>query len=133
MTRQEVYAEIKSMFGIVPTFFKSIPDNSLGLEWSLMKTVQFEEGAIPNKYRDLIGLAIAATTKCRYCTLFHTEAAKLFGATDAEIEDAIHIAKSTAGWSAWLNGYAFDYDTFKKEVSQMVEFARNNMAAASAA
>jgi len=50
-----------------------------------MRTVQFDEGAIPNKYRELIGLGIAATTRCRYCTLFHAEIAKLFGATDAEI------------------------------------------------
>ena len=106
MTRKEVYAEIEQMFGLVPTFFKAIPDDSLGMEWQLMKTVQFEEGAIPNKYRELIGLGIAATTKCRYCALFHTEAAKLFGATDAEIEDAVHYAKSSAGWSAWLNGNA---------------------------
>jgi len=129
MTRQEVYAEIKTMFGLVPSFFKALPDSSLELEWNLMKTVQFEEGAIPNKYRELIGLGIAATTKCRYCVVFHTQAAKLFGASDAEIEDAIHFAKSSAGWSTWLNGYAFDFDTFKNEVAQMVEFARKNMAA----
>lgn len=127
MTRKQVYAEIEGMFGMVPTFIKSIPDNSLELEWQLMKTVQFDEGPIPNKYRELIGLGIAATTKCRYCTLFHTEAAKLFGATDEEIEDCIHYAKSSAGWSAWLNGNAFDYDTFKKEVQQMVKHARNQM------
>ncbi len=133
MTRKEVYAEIEQMFGLVPTFFKAIPDNSLGLEWQLMKTVQFEEGAIPNKYRELIGLGIAATTKCRYCVLFHTEAARLFGASEAEIEDAVHYAKSSAGWSAWLNGYGFEYDTFKKEVQQMVKHARNQMMKTSAA
>ena len=71
MTRKEVYAEIEQMFGLVPTFFKAIPDNSLGLEWQLMKTVQFEEGAIPNKYRELIGLGIAATTKCRTAPCSH--------------------------------------------------------------
>ena len=43
-------------------------------------------------------------TKCRYCTLFHTEAAKMFGATEEEIEEAVHYAKHTVGWSAYLNG-----------------------------
>lgn len=129
MTRKEVYAEIEQMFGIVPTFFKAIPDNSLELEWKLMKTVQFDEGAIPNKYRELIGLGIAATTKCRYCILFHTEAAKLFGASDAEIEDCIHYAKSSAGWSAWLNGGQFDYEQFKLEMDQVAAHIRNSASA----
>jgi AhpD family alkylhydroperoxidase len=130
MTRNEVYSEIKEMFGIVPTFVKSIPDSSLEMEWRLMKQVQFEEGPIPNKYRELIGLGIAAVTKCRYCLVFHTEAARLNGATDAEIEDAVHFAKSTAGWSAYLNGMQFDYEQFRQEVKKMVEFARAHAAAA---
>src|SRR5512141_1601750 len=99
MSRQEVYKEVTEMFGLVPTFLKTVPDNTLDLEWQLMKRVQFDEGPIPNKYRELIGLGIAATTKCKYCTYFHTEAAKLNGATQAEIEDAVHYAKSSAGWS----------------------------------
>ncbi|MFG3405457.1 carboxymuconolactone decarboxylase family protein [Streptomyces sp. NPDC048142] len=35
---------------------------------------------------------MGSETKCRYCTLFHTEAAKLFGATDEEIQEAVHYA-----------------------------------------
>lgn len=130
MTRNEVYSEIKEMFGIVPTFVKSIPDSSLEMEWRLMKQIQFEEGPIPNKYRELIGLGIAAVTKCRYCLVFHTEAARLNGATDAEIEDAVHFAKSTAGWSAYVNGMQFDYEQFRQEVKKMVEYARAHHAAA---
>ena len=80
-----------------PSFFKLVPDSSLRLEWDLFKRVQFEEGPIPNKYRELIGVAISAVTKRRYCAVYHTEVAKLNGATDAEIEDAVHYAKSSAG------------------------------------
>jgi AhpD family alkylhydroperoxidase len=130
MTRQQVYKEIEEMFGLVPEFIKAIPDSSLELEWNLMKRVQFEEGPIPNKYRELIGLGIAASTKCRYCTFFHTEVAKLNGATDAEIEDAIHYAKSSAGWSAWLNGNQFDYEKFRQEVKTIVKNVRAKAAAA---
>lgn len=122
MTRKEVYKEIEEMFGLVPTMFKVLPDSSLELEWQLFKRVQFDEGPIPNKYRELIGLGIAAVTRCRYCTLYHTEAAKLFGATEAEIEDAVHFAKSSAGWSAYLNGLQVDYETFKKEIQQAVKY-----------
>jgi AhpD family alkylhydroperoxidase len=124
MTREQIYAEIKEMMGLVPTFLKSVPDNTLEMEWHLFRQVQFMEGPIPNKYRELIGLGIAAVTKCRYCALFHTEAAKLNGATQAEIEDAVHFAKSSAGWSAYLNGLQFDYDEFKREVQQITNYIR---------
>ena len=103
MTREDVYKEIEGMFGLVPSFFKEVPDSSLELEWKLFKRVQFDPGPIPNKYRELIGVAISAITKCRYCSVYHTEVARLNGATDAEIEDAVHYAKSSAGWSAYIN------------------------------
>jgi AhpD family alkylhydroperoxidase len=112
------------MFGFVPAFLKAVPDCYLELEWKLVKRVQFEEGPIPNKYRELIGLAMAAVMKCRYCTLFHTEVAKLNGATDAEIEDAVHFAKSSAGWSTYLNGLQIDYDQFQDEVKRAADYVR---------
>jgi AhpD family alkylhydroperoxidase len=129
MTREEVYAEVKELFGLVPSFVKAMPDSSLELEWKLFKKVQMDEGPVPNKYRELIGLGIAAVTKCRYCVFYHTELAKLNGATDAEIEDAVHYAKSSAGWSAYLNGLAMDFETFKDEISRACEYARMKEAA----
>jgi AhpD family alkylhydroperoxidase len=113
------------MFGIVPSFFELVPDSTLELEWQLMKKVQFDDGPIPNKYRELIGIAISGITKCRYCALFHTEIAKLNGATDAEIEDAVHYAKSSAGWSTYLNGMQVDYETFKEEVKTACNYVRS--------
>lgn len=125
MTRQQIYDEIKEMFGLVPSFIKAIPDSSLEMEWHLFRRVQFDEGPIPNKYRELIGLGIAATNKCRYCAYFHTEAARLNGATEAEIEDAVHFAKSSAGWSAYINGLQIDYDQFRDEVQKMGNYVRS--------
>ena len=112
------------MFGSVPTFFKMVPDSSLELEWQLFKRVQFDEGPIPNKYRELIGVAVSAVTKCHYCAFYHTEVARLYGATDAEIEDAVHYAKSSAGWSTYLNGMQMDLEQFKQEVLQACEHVR---------
>ena len=129
MTRKEVYNEIEEMFGLVPRMFEAIPDSSLDLEWQLFKRVQFDEGPIPNKYRELIGVAISAVTKCRYCAFYHTELAKLNGATEAEIEDAVHYAKSSAGWSAYVNGLQLDFDQFKAEVLHACEHARSIQAA----
>jgi AhpD family alkylhydroperoxidase len=124
MKRDEIYNEIEQMFGLVPSMFKAVPDSSLELEWQLFKRVQLEEGAIPNKYRELIGVAISAISKCRYCAYFHTELAKLNGATAAEIEDAIHYAKSSAGWSTYINGLQLNYDDFTAEVDRACEHVR---------
>ncbi|MDQ7784568.1 MAG: carboxymuconolactone decarboxylase family protein [Desulfomonilaceae bacterium] len=129
MTREEVYKDIEEKFGLVPSFLKLVPDSTLELEWELFKRVQFDEGAIPNKYRELMGLAISAVTKCRYCTLYHTEMARLNGATEEEIEDAVHYAKSSAGWSAYINGMQVDYDQFKDELARACEYVRTSKAA----
>ena len=130
MNRKEVYEEIEQTFGLVPSMFKEIPDSSLELEWQLFKRVQLEEGPVPNKYRELIGLAIAGVTKCRYCAFYHTELAKLFGATDEEIEDTLHYAKSSAGWSTYINGLQIDFDQFKDEILRACEHVRSAQAAA---
>ncbi len=126
MKRQEVYRDIEKTLGKVPSFFKLVPDRSLALEWELFKTLQLQDSPIPHKYRELIGVAISAVTKCKYCSFFHTEVAKLFGATEDEIEDAVHYAKSSAGWSTYLNGMQIDYDQFKEELLESIEYVKNS-------
>lgn len=130
MSRAEIYAEMESMLGLVPTFMKSIPDQTLGLEWELMKRVQMVPGPIPNKYRELIGVALAAATKCEYCAYFHTEFARLNGASEAEIEDALHYAKSSMGWSTYINGSQADLDVFKAEIRAISEYVKKQSAKA---
>ena len=132
-TREHVYQDIEQTLGVVPTFVKSIPDATLELEWELLKRVQLVDGPIPNKYRELIGMGIAAVIKCRYCMFFHTEVAKLNGATDAEIEDALHYTKSSVGWSAYISGQQTDFEQFKKEVLQISQHVRSMQQPASAA
>ena len=119
--RNQVETEIRKTLGLVPTFFDRIPDEVLEHEWKLFRHYELEETLIPNKYKELMGIAIHSLTKCRYCLLFHTEAAKMFGATDKEIEEAVHYAKHTAGWSAYMNGTQQDFDRFEKEVEKIGE------------
>jgi AhpD family alkylhydroperoxidase len=126
MEREQIYNEMEHTLGLVPSFFKMIPDSSLEMEWELFKRIELEESPIPNKYRELIGLAIAAVTKCRYCAFYHTEVARLFGASEEEIEDAIHYAKSVAGWSTYVNGLQIDYEQFKNEVLRVCEHVHAN-------
>ena len=123
--RSEVEADIKETLGLVPEFFATIPDQYIDQEWQLFKSIELGETLIPNKYKELMGIALHAETKCHYCTLFHTEAAKLFGATDAEIQEAVHYAKTSLGWSAYLNGMQIDYESFKSEFKQIGEYLQS--------
>jgi len=128
--RQRVYADMEAAFGFVPGFVTTMSDATLEYEWSTLKSVQMEPGPIPNKYRELIGLGIAASRGCEYCTYFHTQFAKLNGASDAEIEDAVHFAKSNVGWSTYLHGMQYDMGQFRKDVDRICEHARAAQAAA---
>ncbi len=128
MKRSEIYQEIESLFGLVPTFFKTIPDDTLESEWYLMRKIVVEEKNIPHKYKELIGLGIAAATKCQYCLFFHTQLAILFGATEEEIQEAIQYSKNSSGWSTYLNGLGLDLNEFKAEVTKMVEHVKESHA-----
>jgi len=130
MTRNQVFQEMEQMLGVVPDFFKAIPDVTIGLEWELFKKLQIEENALSNKQKELIGLGIAAVTRCKYCTYYHTEFAKLFGASDAEIEDALHYAKAAAGWSTYVNGQQADFKQFKSQIDQACAYVRKAMSQA---
>lgn len=120
-SRTQVEREMKETIGLVPSFFKDIPDEYFDHEWTLFKRLELGETLIPNKYKELMGIALHSETKCDYCTLFHTEAAKLFGATEEEIQEAVHYAKMSLGWSAYLNGIRQDPDQFEQELEQIGE------------
>ena len=129
-SRAEVENEIKETLGLVPSFFDRFPEETLDYEWTLFKRFELEEAdtigplgvVIPVKYRQLMGVALHSETKCHYCTLFHTEVAKLFGATNQEIQEAVHYAKHSLGLSAYLNGIRQDFDDFSDELRQIGEF-----------
>jgi AhpD family alkylhydroperoxidase len=130
MDRREAERDIEETLGLVPEFFKSVPDYLLPTEWASFKSLQLsDQTAIPNKYKEMIGLAVSGATRCRYCAYFHTEAAKLFGATDDEITETALIAKNTMGWSTYLNTLQFDYDAFVREFDQITAHVREQMAA----
>ena len=129
MSREEVYSEMKQMLGIVPSMFKSIPDNTIDAEWAVFKAVQVEEHHIPAKYKELLGIAVSGITKCKYCAYYHTQFAKLFGATDEEIQEAMHYGKQTAAWSAYINGMQLDYKQFCSEIDAVCNHVKQGMTA----
>jgi AhpD family alkylhydroperoxidase len=115
----DVEKDIETSLGFVPGFMKGLPTDVLEKDWPLFKKYVLGESYIPGKYRELIGLAIAANIKCPYCQLFHTGAAKLHGATDEEIAEITFLASFSSRWSAMIHAQNYDYKTFEKEVHQI--------------
>ncbi len=118
-TYEDTVKDIQKTLGIVPGFMKALPRDALVNEWPNFKKYQLEDSLIPGKYRELIGLAVAANIKCPYCQLFHTGAAKMNGATDAELAELAMVASMTSRWSAIIHAQHYDYETFVKETEQI--------------
>ena len=75
---------LKEMSQLAPEEFKA---------WAnLDRIVAREDGRIPRKYRELIALAVAVTTRCDGCIAVHTRQAVARGATREEIAEALGVA-----------------------------------------
>jgi AhpD family alkylhydroperoxidase len=119
------YRDMESTLGVVPWFFKQFPEAGIAGAWREFKTIQLNpHSALPGKAKELIGLAVASQIPCRYCIVFHTEAARLNGATDAEIHEAIAMASLTRHWSTFLNGTLTDETVFRRETDQAIANVR---------
>jgi len=116
--------DIEDTLGSVPGFMETLPDNVLIQEWPIFKKYIIEDSEIPEKYRELIGLAIAANIKCPYCTLFHKSAAELRDASEEELAEVAVLASLTTRWSAILHAQNYDFDTFKEEVERIGDFLK---------
>ncbi len=126
MDSQTAYQDIERTLGSVPGFLRMFPENSIADSWKMMKSVQLNpDTELSGKAKELIGLAVAAQIPCKHCTYFHTEAAKVNGASTVEIREAIAMASVTRFWSTELNGSQIDEKTFKKEVNQIMKNARS--------
>ncbi|MDX8444297.1 carboxymuconolactone decarboxylase family protein [Mesorhizobium captivum] len=114
------YKDIQATLGSVPDMFKTLPDVAVAGAWAEIKGVQLNpKTALDGKTKELLGLAVAAQIPCQYCIYFHTEAAKLNGATDEEIKEAVAMAAIVRHWSTMLNGSQVDLATFKKQTDDV--------------
>jgi AhpD family alkylhydroperoxidase len=121
---QSALKDVAQMLGFVPEFIKRFPDAGRAGAWREMRDVQMNPTtALSPKAKELAGLAVASQIPCRYCVIAHTEFAKLNGATDAEIGEAIGMAALTRNMSTMLNGLEIDEAQFRRDVDKLVKNA----------
>ena len=123
---EKAQEEMKAMMGSVPVMFTKLPMSVRVSAWELFKSINNPNNAIPSKYGELIGLAVAAQIPCDYCVIAHIKLAKFFGATDEEIKEAITKGAETRLWSTILNGNLTDTDmkSFKSDWDKTIEFMK---------
>ena len=129
---QATYRDIEQTLGSVPTFFKMFPESGIAGAWAEFKAIQLNpQTRLDGKTKELIGLAVSAQIPCTYCVYFHTAAAKLNGATDAEIKEAVAMAAISRHWSTVLNGMQIDLAAFKQETDTVLKLAGEKATTAS--
>lgn len=63
----------------------------------------FKEGALDEKTKQIIAVAVAHVTQCPYCIKGHTKQAKGKGATNEEIMEAIWVASEMRAGAAYAH------------------------------
>ena len=119
-------AEMKAMFGAVPVMFTKLPMHVRASAWEWFKSMSSPDATIPPKYGELISLGVAAQIPCEYCVYAHTTMAKMHGATEQEISEAVQKAADVRHWSTILNGNQVDFESFKSEWDGILAFIKAN-------
>jgi AhpD family alkylhydroperoxidase len=127
------YRDIEATLGSVPSMFKVMAPSGIAGAWNEFKAVQLNPNtALSGKEKELIGLAVASQIPCTYCIYFHTQAAKLNGASDAQIQEAVAMAAISRHWSTVLNGMQVDPAQFRQETDAVLRLAAERGKAPSA-
>lgn len=71
--------------------------------WRNFSRTVFKAGALPEKTKQLIAVAVAHVTQCPYCIHAHTETALRKGATGEEIMEAVWIAAEMRAGAAYAH------------------------------
>ncbi len=117
---ESVYKDIEREWGLVPSIFKKLTKDFVPGVWKDLKGVYVNpKTSLPAKTKILICLAVEAQIPDKYLIYWNTEMAKLVGASEQEIAEAVEMAAATRYWSTWLNGNQFDEKKFKKEVDKI--------------
>ena len=128
-TYEETREDVEANLGMMPGYFDALNEQDLVNEWPNFRRYALEETEIPAKYKELIGLAIAANIGCPYCQAFHMGTAKLHGATDEELAEISFLASWTARYSAMIHAQNYDMETFEGELEQVAGHLQEQMGA----
>lgn len=94
---------------LYPEITKELADKKAALApknieaWRNFSKTVFEAGALDEKTKQLIAVAVAHVTQCPYCIKSHTTQAMRKGASKEEIMEAIWIASEMRAGAAYAH------------------------------
>jgi AhpD family alkylhydroperoxidase len=84
----------------IPQFAKLSPESLKG--YQTLSGANSAHSHLGEKIRQLISLAVAVTTRCDGCIVFHTDAALKAGASKEEIAEALGVAMAMNAGAALI-------------------------------
>ncbi len=99
---RRLFAEIRAKFALVPNLFRVLANAPAALEGLMGLSAALARGALDEKTREQLALAIAESNLCAYCLSEHTAMAAKIGLSRVEIDDAIRARAADARTDAIL-------------------------------
>ena len=97
-----LFAEIRAKFALVPNLFRVFANAPAALEGLMSLSAALARGALDEKTREQLALAIAESNLCAYCLSGHTATATKIGLSRVEIDDAIRASAADTRTDAIL-------------------------------
>ena len=97
-----LFAEIRAKFVLVPNLFRVLANAPAALEGLMGLSAALARGALDEKTREQLALAIAESNLCAYCLNAHTTIAGKIGLSRVEIDDAIRASAADGRTDALL-------------------------------
>ena len=104
-----IYASLKKELGFVPNTFRAMGHTPDFIQ-ALLRLDQASAPSIPEKYKQLICLAVSAANGCTYCVYAHSAIAKKAGATDQEIGEALAVAAMMSAFNTFNKALGMEPD-----------------------
>ena len=98
----QLFSEIRAKFALVPNLLRVVANAPAALEGLMSLSASLARGALGEKTREQLALAIAESNLCAYCLSGHTAMAAKIGLNQAEIDDAIRASAADARTDAIL-------------------------------
>jgi uncharacterized peroxidase-related enzyme len=89
---RQLFTEIRTKFALVPNLFRVLANAPVALEGLIGLTAALAGGALDERTREQLALAVAESNLCPYCLSAHTAMAANIGLSQVEIDDAIRAS-----------------------------------------
>lgn len=120
-----VLKDAQQSFGFVPEFVRRFPAEALPGAWLSFRNVEMNpQTALPGKIKSLLSLAVASQIPCKFCVIADTEFAKLEGASEREIAEAVAMGSMARQYITLIEGLQVDEKAYRRDWERLTSVSR---------